>query len=314
MNDENPINYLCEGVFLLKFLSFELAGKEQYGVLCNRGESVLNLYQLSQDEQYDKLPRQLIQGIQQGDAFVQLVDAILGKIENIDGKYLLPINEIKFLSPIPHPHKNIICVGKNYRDHAIEMGSAADIPENIIIFTKAPTTINAHLSDIDSHSELTSALDYEGELALVIGKKGKQIAKEEALHYVFGYTILNDITARDLQKKHKQFFIGKSLDTSCPIGPWIVHHNEISNPNELDIMTKVNGEIRQQSNTQHFIFSIEDIISELSKGMTLEPGDIIATGTPAGVGNGFKPPRFLKTGDRVEITVQSIGTLINVIK
>ena len=185
------------------------------------------------------------------------------------------------------------------------MGSEADIPEHVMVFTKAPTAIIGHGATVDAHQSSTDELDYEGELAVVIGKRGKNISQTEALDYVFGYTIVNDITARDLQQRHKQFFIGKSLDTSCPIGPWIVHHSAIKNPNNLAITTKVNGAIRQDSNTKHFIFPIEEIISVLSQGMTLEPGDIIATGTPAGVGKGFKPPRFLKQGDEIEIYIEA---------
>ncbi|MEK4746378.1 fumarylacetoacetate hydrolase family protein [Niallia circulans] len=245
--------------------------------------------------------------------FLENVKGLIEWVENQNNKdnLFIPIEKAKFLAPIPRPRKNIFCVGKNYEEHAIEMGSKADIPEHVMIFTKAPTTVIGHMGDIMEHKQVTEQLDYEGELAIIIGKKGKGIEKEKALDYIFGYTILNDITARDLQKKHKQFFIGKSLDTTAPIGPWIVTKDKIPNPNELNIITKVNGEIRQQSNTKHFIFPIEEIISVLSKGMTLEPGDIIATGTPAGVGKGFNPPRFLKAGDSIEISVEGIGTLIN---
>lgn len=230
-------------------------------------------------------------------------------IQNTEWSYHL--SEVILEAPIPTPRKNIFCVGKNYAEHAIEMGSAADIPEDIIVFTKTPTTVIGHEGTVLHHSYLTQQLDYEGELAVVIGKKGKRISEEEARSYIFGYTIINDITARDLQAKHKQFFIGKSLDTTCPMGPWIVHHSEIKDANHLNISTKINGEIRQNSNTKNCIFSIEKIISILSQGMTLEPGDIIATGTPAGVGKGFKPPKFLRPGDVMEVTVEGIGTLVN---
>lgn len=245
--------------------------------------------------------------------FLENVKGLIHWVEKQNDKdnFFIPIEKAKFLAPITRPRKNIFCVGKNYEEHAIEMGSKADIPEHVMIFTKAPTTVIGHMEDIMEHKQVTEQLDYEGELAVIIGKKGKGIEKEKALDYIFGYTILNDITARDLQKKHKQFFIGKSLDTTAPIGPWIVTRDSIANPNELNITTKVNGEIRQQSNTEHFIFPIEEVISVLSKGMTLEPGDIIATGTPAGVGKGFNPPRFLKAGDTIEISVEGIGTLIN---
>ncbi|MGM9924004.1 MAG: fumarylacetoacetate hydrolase family protein [Bacillus sp. (in: firmicutes)] len=228
----------------------------------------------------------------------------------IEGLFLTR-EEVKWLAPIPRPAKNIFCVGKNYADHAIEMGSAADIPEHVMMFTKSPTSVIGHEEAIPSHKELTEQLDYEGELAVIIGKKGVGITEEEADGYIFGYTIINDVTARDIQTRHKQFFLGKSLDGTCPMGPYIVHKSAVANPEELQVQTKVNGEIRQNGNTSQFIFSIPKIIEVISSGMTLEPGDIIATGTPAGVGKGFKPPKFLKAGDLVEITIENIGTLCN---
>ncbi|MEQ2525680.1 FAA hydrolase family protein [Robertmurraya yapensis] len=224
------------------------------------------------------------------------------------------VKDATLLAPIPRPAKNIFCVGKNYAEHAIEMGSKDDIPEHVMVFTKAPTTVIGPNETVLNHKNVTEQLDYEGELAVVIGKKGKGIKREEALDYIFGYTIINDVTARDLQSRHKQFFIGKSLDTSCPMGPWIVHSSVIENPNELKLETRINDEVRQSSNTKNFIFPIEEVISVLSEGMTLEPGDIIATGTPAGVGKGFKPPIFLKSGDKMEVTVEKIGKLVNYIE
>ncbi|MGG0719143.1 fumarylacetoacetate hydrolase family protein [Robertmurraya massiliosenegalensis] len=233
--------------------------------------------------------------------------------ESADEQFI-NLEDVTLLAPIPRPKKNIFCVGKNYVEHAIEMGSKDDIPEHIMVFTKAPTTVIGPNETVLDHNDITAQLDYEGELAVVIGKKGRKINKEDALSYVFGYTIINDVTARDLQAKHKQYFIGKSLDTSCPMGPWIVHSSAIGNPNQLNIETRINDEMRQQSNTENFIFPVEEIISVLSQGLTLEPGDIIATGTPSGVGKGFKPPRFLKAGDKMEVTVEKIGTLVNQIQ
>lgn len=261
-------------------------------------------------------PESMVECIASGETFISQVHQLLNWVHaqlNADSFYI-PLDKAELLAPIPRPGKNIFCVGKNYAEHAIEMGSAADIPEHVMVFTKAPTTVAAHGETVLNHLEVTEQLDYEGELAVIIGKQGKAIKKEEALDYVFGYTILNDITARDLQSRHKQFFIGKSLDTTCPMGPWIVHKSAIENPDSLAIETRVNGEVRQSSNTVNFIFSVEEIISVLSAGMTLESGDIIATGTPAGVGKGFKPPKFLKPGDKVEITVEKIGTLVNTIE
>ena len=220
----------------------------------------------------------------------------------------LAVESLQYASPIK-PNKNIFCIGKNYAAHAREFDGTP--PENMIVFTKAPTTVIGHGQPIPLHEGVTNELDYEGELAVVIGKKGKAISRDEAEDYIFGYTILNDITARDLQARHQQFFLGKSLDGTCPIGPWIVTKDEAGDARDLEIETKVNGEVRQHARTSLFLFPIDEIIATLSKGMTLEPGDIIATGTPAGVGKGFKPPRYLKDGDVIEICVESIGTLVN---
>ncbi|WP_353856171.1 fumarylacetoacetate hydrolase family protein [Bacillus sp. Bos-x628] len=265
----------------------------------------------------ETLPNSLSECVKIGDKFVEHVKQLLDwaeKKEEERGSYIYPMADVKLLAPIPKPSKNIICVGKNYKDHVIEMGSAADIPEDLIIFTKAPTSIIGHEADVLLHENVTSELDYEGELAIVMGKSGKNIQPEEVKDYIFGYTILNDITARDLQKKHKQFFIAKSLDTSCPMGPYVVHKSVIDHHGALHIETKVNGEVRQSASTDLMIFSIEEIVSTLSKGMTLEAGDIIATGTPSGVGKGFEPPKFLAAGDHIEVTIEPIGTLSNRVK
>ncbi|MBT2640612.1 fumarylacetoacetate hydrolase family protein [Bacillus sp. ISL-41] len=298
----------------MKFVTFKNGSGQSIGVVNAEGSHLLPLA-----DAYENMggksafPSDMIEAITQGEIFYQEAEKTVQWVSenNLDSEIYIPLESVELLAPIPRPSKNIFCVGKNYAEHAIEMGSKDDIPEHIMVFTKAPTTVIAHDQTILTHSEVTEQLDYEGELAVIIGRKGKAIKREEALDYVFGYTVLNDVTARDLQAKHKQFFIGKSLDTTCPMGPWIVHKSAIENPNKLDIKTAVNGEVRQDSNTENFIFPIEEIIAVLSQGMTLEPGDIIATGTPAGVGKGFKPPRFLKAGDTIEITVEGIGKLRN---
>jgi 2-keto-4-pentenoate hydratase/2-oxohepta-3-ene-1,7-dioic acid hydratase in catechol pathway len=301
----------------MKLLSFKINEDERFGAVKEPGKTVWDLPEL--EKEYDgqnHLPVSLLRVIQgeQG-ALKRLKELIyFGSSLEDPSRFLLDWEDITLLSPIIKPEKNIMCVGKNYREHAIEMGSEADIPEHIMIFTKAPTSVTGSSAMIKPHSALTSQLDYEGELAVVIGKKGIDIAEEEALDYIFGYTILNDITARDLQKKHKQFFLGKSLDTTCPIGPYIVTADEIQEPEALTIKTVVNGEVRQKAPVSDMIFPLRKIISELSAGMTLEPGDIIATGTPSGVGKGFTPPRFLKSGDKIEISINHIGTLINSIE
>jgi len=260
-------------------------------------------------------PNTLVECVALGDKFVQNVKQIVDKLKDADRveSYVYARSDVTILAPITRPAKNIFCVGKNYREHAIEMGTEEDIPKHVMLFSKAPTTVIGHEQEIDPHSHITTELDYEGELAIVIGKKGKRIGEAEAMDYVFGYTIVNDITARNLQAQHKQFLLGKSLDTSCPIGPYLVHKSAISNPYDLTIKTKVNDEIRQDGHTKDMIFSIEHIISTISQGTTIEPGDIIATGTPAGVGKGFKPPKFLQPGDVIEIEVEGIGTLRNTV-
>jgi 2-keto-4-pentenoate hydratase/2-oxohepta-3-ene-1,7-dioic acid hydratase in catechol pathway len=191
-------------------------------------------------------------------------------------------------------------------EHAKERG--ADVPTVPVFFTKPPSAVVGHQAGVVSWP-VTQNLDYEVELAVVIGKRGRDIPKARAYDHVFGYTILNDITARDLQKKHTQWFKGKSLDTFAPMGPWIVHKSALPDPHSLRIALRVNGETRQEANTRDMIFRIEDLIETLSIGMALEPGDIIATGTPSGVAAGMEPPLWLKVGDIVEAEVEGIGVL-----
>lgn len=294
----------------MKFLTAKnIEGKIFIGVTINQDKTIVDLNALDEHISGEKtLPDSLLDGIYEGESFLTRVKELLKAVEP---SCTYPVSDIEFLPPLSKLQKNILCVGKNYREHAIEMGSEADIPTNLIVFTKAQNTLLGHRHKIPNHQDITQELDYEGELAIIIGKKGKSIKKEEAYDYIFGYTILNDITARDIQSRHKQYFLGKSLDGSCPIGPWIVHKSTITNPEKLYIETKVNGEVRQSSYTSEFIFSIGEIIETISKGMTLEPGDIIATGTPQGVGKGFNPPKFLRSGDMIEVTIEGIGTLVN---
>ncbi|PLR97667.1 fumarylacetoacetate hydrolase family protein [Bacillus sp. T33-2] len=287
------------------------------GLVNETGDRVLHLAKAEQKKTgTSSIPASMIDCIALGEEFVEKAREVAAWAADNgqEEEWFFPIESLTLLAPIPRPAKNIFCVGKNYAEHAIEMGSREDIPEHVMVFTKAPTSVIGHEETILRHRGITDELDYEGELAVIIGKRGRGIKREDALKHVFGYTIINDVTARDLQSRHKQFFIGKSLDTTCPMGPWIVHSSVIENPNRLNIETKVNGEIRQSSNTENFIFPVEEIIEVLSRGMTLEPGDVIATGTPAGVGKGFKPPRFLEPGDTIEISVGQIGTLSNTVE
>jgi 2-keto-4-pentenoate hydratase/2-oxohepta-3-ene-1,7-dioic acid hydratase in catechol pathway len=218
------------------------------------------------------------------------------------------IKEVKLLAPIPNPPK-IICLGLNYIDHAEEQN--VSVPKEPIIFFKPRTSITGPYDDIICPS-FVKQLDYEGELAVIIGKKGKNIPIEKAMDYVFGYMIMNDVSARDIQFSDKQWTRGKSFDTFAPCGPWIVTKDEIIDPHSLKILTYVNNEIRQNSSTNKMFLKIPEIISSLSKVMTLEPGDIISTGTPAGVGIFMKPePKLLKNGDIVRIEIEKIGAIEN---
>ncbi|WP_294749621.1 fumarylacetoacetate hydrolase family protein [uncultured Exiguobacterium sp.] len=206
------------------------------------------------------------------------------------------------------PARNVICVGKNYADHIKEMDTAG--AGKFVLFTKAPTSIVGPFESIERHADLTQQLDYEGELAIIIGTTGRDLTPENALDHVFGYSIVNDVTARDLQKEHVQFFRGKSLDGFCPFGPVIVSADSFD-PRDVLVETRVNGQLRQSGSTALMLRDVVTILVEVSRGMTLEAGDIIATGTPAGVGHGMKPPVYLQTGDVVEVSIEGIGRLQN---
>lgn len=228
----------------------------------------------------------------------------------------LPLSEVLLATPLPGATKNVFCVGRNYRQHIIEMCEARGIhpivfPKVPEFFSKPPTTVIGHDDGIERHAEHTAQLDYEVELALVIGKRGRNIPKENALDHVFGYTIVNDISARDAQIAHGQFFKGKSFDTFCPIGPCIVTRDEFGDPSGHRLSLKVNGGTRQDSDTSDMLFGVPEIIASLSSGLTLEPGDVIATGTPAGVAGGMNPPGWLAVGDVIEAEISGIGILRN---
>lgn len=297
----------------MKLLSFKLNGQVKFGPKVKKEDAVWDVLKIQQQLQVlPTFPSTIIDGISLGFDFVEqtrkLVDAAQ-KSENAS-EFKLTFTEIEWLSPIPRTPKNILCIGKNYNEHAIEMGAAGS-PEHIMVFTKSPTAIEADEATLPIHADKTEMLDYEGELAVVIGKRGQNIPKGMAYDYVFGYTIGNDITARDLQQKHKQFFLGKSLDGTCPLGPYLVSKDEIPDPQNLSVVTKVNGEVRQNGSTKDMTYPVAEIIATVSKYVTLEPGDIILTGTPDGVGKGMTPPTYLKAGDEVKVSIEGIGTLAN---
>lgn len=244
-------------------------------------------------------------------------DAIAPKLDN--GGPDIPLSEVTLLAPIVAPQRNIFCVGKNYLAHAKEFSQSgfeagavkgAEVDEYPAVFTKPPSAVVGPGAKVDLHSHITSSVDYEAELTLIIGKGGRDIAVKDAYRHIFGYTIINDVTARDRQRNHKQWFLGKSLDTFCPMGPWITTSDEVD-PENLDVKCWVNDELRQNANTRDLIFNIPSLVATISAGLTLVPGDIIATGTPVGVGIGFNPPKFLKAGDVVSISISGLGTLTN---
>jgi 2-keto-4-pentenoate hydratase/2-oxohepta-3-ene-1,7-dioic acid hydratase in catechol pathway len=230
----------------------------------------------------------------------------------------MPADSVVLTAPIPHPKHDIWCIGQNYLAHAIESfrfkGLEYTKPDHPVYFTKRVDRAVANGGIIPAHADITTQLDYETELAVIIGKRCSHATRENAFDFVFGYTIVNDISARDLQYAHSQYAFGKSLDGFAPMGPWIVTADEFNAPPALRISTRINGELRQDSNTSDFIFDIPHLISEISAGIVLEAGDIIITGTPSGVGMGFTPPKFLKSGDIVECEIEGIGILKNQVK
>lgn len=235
----------------------------------------------------------------------------------------ISLSQVKILAPIPTPERNLMCVGKNYSAHASEFAGSGydrsstantdDIPEAPIIFTKATSSVIGPFESIICPTELSEKLDYEAELGVVIGQGGRNIHRDNAYKHIFGYVIVNDVTARDLQALHRQWFIGKSIDTFCPMGPWLVTADEIDAEN-LNVRCWINNELRQNANTKDLIFNIPILIETLSAAVTLKPGDIIATGTPAGVGIGMNPPVFLKQGDRIKIEIDGLGVLENFVQ
>ena len=256
--------------------------------------------------------------IQGGDAAMAAVVALVAQADS--GQHAdAVVSDAVLMAPIPDPRKNIFCVGRNYAEHIAEGEKAQNIKvgvtEHPVFFTKPPTSVVAPDGDVLIFPTVSQDIDYEVELAVIIGKPGRNIAKADAFDHVFGYTILNDITARDVQRRHGgQYFKGKGFDGSCPIGPWIVTKDAIKDPHDLSIRLSVNGQQRQNGKTADMIFDIPTLIASLSEGLTLEPGDIIATGTPSGVGYAMDPPQFLKAGDQVVCDVSQIGQLANTVR
>ena len=288
----------------MKLLTYRLDGNQAVGALAGDGKAVLPL-------PYPDMNALI------GTASLSDLRSAADAAERAGAS--VPLEAVELLAPIPRPRQDMICLGMNYRAHLEEAARYnADAFEKqkpvAVYFSKRVTEAVAPGGDIPRHAGLVERLDYESELAVILGKTARNVKAGEAGDYIFGYTIVNDVSARDLQTGHKQWYFGKGLDGFTPMGPWIVTADEIPFPPALDIGSTVNGEVRQKSNTSLFLNSIQDVLEELTAGMTLLPGTIIATGTPAGVGMGFDPPRFLEAGDVVECTIEGIGSLRNTVR
>ena len=299
----------------MRLATFRWGGRRQAGCVSEDGQSVTPLGLGEHGERRGALA--IIERLAAGDP-----------LPRASGPRL-PLSAITLEAPIPAPRRNIFCIGLNYRPHAAEYRAIVDdaslgggagstgredpadgLPEFPMVFTKFPETVIGPRAPIRIPSRLSTRIDYEAELAVVIGRGGREIPASRAMEHVWGYTIINDVTARDVQTRHRQWLLGKSIDTFCPMGPWIVSADSVDGLS-APIRCWVNGELRQEANTSELIFSVPSLIETLSAGLTLLPGDIIATGTPAGVGIGFQPPRFLKAGDTVRIEIGGIGVLKN---
>ena len=298
----------------MRVATFRSGGRLRLGVV--RGEQIIDVAQAA-----DMLGLGDLSGAASGMLSLiaggeQALQAVAEVAERAPGDALLPLETIELAAPIPRPLKNVLCVGRNYAEHAAEsllaIGQEVKLPEFPNIFTKAVTTVNGPNSDIPFDAAVSERIDWEVELGVIIGSGGRHIAREDAMRHVWGYTIINDVSARDLQNRSGvQWFLGKSLDGSCPMGPWIVTADELTDPTNLRLRLLVNGVVKQDDTTAHMIFDIPTLLAELSRGMSLEPGDILATGTPAGVGFARTPPEFLRPGDVMESVIEGIGTMRN---
>jgi 2-keto-4-pentenoate hydratase/2-oxohepta-3-ene-1,7-dioic acid hydratase in catechol pathway len=319
----------------MKLISMKVRGETKVGVLV--AGNLIDLRSLYtrylEYEEHGKnageisgrlFPSDMVEVIRKGKSTLSIVERMIRYVEpllqepiakELRAKGIIrPFNPNQILAPIPTPRKNIVCLAVNYKAHLEEAararGEEPNLPSDPIFFSKPPTSVTGPFSDVIK-PRVTEALDYEVELAFIVGKEGKYIPETQVWEHIFGYMVFNDFTARDLQRRHRQFLRGKGLDTFAPCGPFLVTADEISDPHNLDLSLTVNGEPRQSSNTGSMIFKIPQIINILSSGMTLQPGDIVATGTPEGVGSARTPPVFLQPGDIVETTVEKIGTMKN---
>ena len=296
----------------MKLVTYQIEHRSGLGVISRDGAWIYPLTALDMDY---KTMQELIENI--SDSEKQLLEYASGQ-DPYKIRGAAPIGEARLLAPIPQPKQDVICLGVNYMAHAEESARFKKEEFNgerpfAIYFSKRVNRATDPGAGIPSHRDIVTDLDYEAELAVIIGKEASHVKEEDVKDYIFGYTIINDVSARTLQNRHKQWYFGKGLDGFLPMGPCIATADEMTYPPKVQIQSRVNGELRQDSNTELLIFGISHIVSELSQGMTLKPGTIIATGTPSGVGMGFTPPRFLSVGDTVECTIEGIGTISNTV-
>jgi 2-keto-4-pentenoate hydratase/2-oxohepta-3-ene-1,7-dioic acid hydratase in catechol pathway len=300
----------------MKLLTYKNGSdSEKLGILNN--DTIIELEKLGH-QLNENFPKSMLELIDLGLDETGRISGIIGRTsENVIASCSLPYKEATILAPIPRPRKNIIGIGLNYTEHVAEsartLDTSNDLPQQPVIFSKPPTTVTATNTNILHNTNLTQQLDWEVELAVVIGKKGKYVKNEDAMDHVFGYTVINDISARDCRRAG-QWIVSKGQDTFAPMGPVLVTKDEIENPHNLNLSLTLNGIEKQRSNTKFMLFNINALIVDLSTVFTLEPGDIIATGTPAGVGAGRSPQEWMHDGDVVEATVEGIGTLVNTVK
>lgn len=296
----------------MRIVTFEVAGKKKLGILNSDGKWVYPIESFGME--YKKMETAVEE---MSDSEIQLLNHMAGK-DPYEVTGAVPVDDVTLLAPIQSPKQDIICLGINYMDHAEESArfkkeAFSGDRKYAVYFSKRVNEATGDGAGIPRHAGVVKDLDYEVELAVILKKDAYQVAKEDAKDYIFGYTIMNDVSARDIQTRHNQWFFGKSMDGYVPMGPCIASFDEIAYPPKLAIRSYVNGELRQNSNTELLIFDIDHVIHELSQGMTLKAGTIIAMGTPAGVGMGFTPPKFLEVGDEVVCEIEGIGRITNTV-
>jgi len=291
----------------MRLVTYREAGEDRVGVLYN--DAVIDVQRWLSPPS-EPMPTTMQGIVEMGGTALERLNQWLGLNGEEAARTAPRLDALQVVAPLPRPRRNVLCVGHNYAAHMVEQG--LPVPARPTIFTKATTAVMGPYDAIRIDPAVSEQIDWEVELGVVIGQGGRGIKRDQALNHVFGYLVLNDISARDIQSAHGgQFFLGKSLDGSCPIGPWIVTADELSDPQGLRVLCRVNGEVVQDSNTSDMVFTVATLIEWLAKGMTLEPGDIIATGTPGGVGHFRQPPRYLRPGDVLETEIEGIGVMRN---